>query len=70
MIPTPDHADGVKAWLKRLWPLVLLGGAFALVFAMGWQRYLTLAELADRRDSLRALIAAQPLLSLLAYIGI
>jgi uncharacterized membrane protein YdjX (TVP38/TMEM64 family) len=70
MIPTPDHADGVRAWLKRLWPLVLLGGAFALVFAMGWQRYLTLAELADRRDSLRVLIAAHPLLSLLAYIGI
>jgi uncharacterized membrane protein YdjX (TVP38/TMEM64 family) len=63
-------AAGASAWLKRLWPLLLLVAAFALVLAMGWQRYLTLAELAARRDALRALIADHPLLSLIAYIGI
>jgi uncharacterized membrane protein YdjX (TVP38/TMEM64 family) len=70
MTPTPDHADSTTTWLKRLWPLALLGGAFALVFAMGWQRYLTLEELAARRDALHALIAGHPLLSLLAYIAL
>jgi len=70
MAASPDRADSIKTWLKRLWPLVLLGCAIALVFAMGWQRYLTLAELAARRDALRLAIAEQPLLSLLAYVGI
>ena len=47
----------VRAWLKRLWPLVLLG-AGALVFAMGWHRYLTLQELAENRQTLRGLMDA------------
>ncbi len=70
MTTAPDHADSIRTWLRRLWPLLLLAGAFALVFAMGWQRYLTLAELAARRDALRLAIAEHPLLSLLAYVGI
>ena len=70
MATTPDRADGITVWLKRLWPVLLLAAAFGLVFAMGWQRYLTLAELAARRDALRAAIADHPLLSLLAYIAI
>ena len=48
----PERADGVTVWLKRLWPVLLLAAAFGLVFAMGWQRYLTLAELAARREAL------------------
>ncbi len=70
MATTQERADGFTVWLKRLWPVLLLVAGFGLVFAMGWQHYLTLAELAARRDALRAAIAAHPLLSLLAYVGI
>jgi uncharacterized membrane protein YdjX (TVP38/TMEM64 family) len=58
------------SWLKRLWPLLLLFGACAFVFAMGWDRYLTLEELAGRRVELRDLIAAYPVWSLLAFIAL
>jgi uncharacterized membrane protein YdjX (TVP38/TMEM64 family) len=64
------HASQAGAWLRRFWPLLLLVGACAFVFAMGWQRYLTLQELADRRLQLSSLIAEYPVLSVLAYIGL
>jgi uncharacterized membrane protein YdjX (TVP38/TMEM64 family) len=70
MAAAPDQADSTRAWLKRLLPLALLAGACALVFVMGWQRYLTLEELAARRDALRALIALHPVTSLFAYMAI
>lgn len=65
-----QHASQAGAWLKRFWPLLLLIGAFAFVFAMGWQRHLTLEELANRRAELSALIAEYPVLSVLAFIGL
>ena len=63
-------ASQAGAWLKRFWPLLLLVGACAFVFAMGWHRYLTLDELAARREQLSALIAAHPVLSILAYMAL
>jgi uncharacterized membrane protein YdjX (TVP38/TMEM64 family) len=64
------RASQAGAWLKRFWPLLLLLGAFVFVLAMGWQRYLTLEELAARRGELSALIAAHPALSLLAFVAL
>jgi uncharacterized membrane protein YdjX (TVP38/TMEM64 family) len=64
------HANRAIGWLKRLWPLFLLLGTCAFVLAMGWHRYLTLEELAARRDDLRALIILHPLLSIIAFIGL
>ena len=58
------------AWLKRFWPLLLLLGACAFVFAMGWHRYLTLEELASRRGQLSDMIAAHPVVSIVAFIAI
>jgi uncharacterized membrane protein YdjX (TVP38/TMEM64 family) len=58
------------AWLKRLWPLALLIAGTALVLAMGWQSYLSLESLAENRDSLRAFIAANMLLALVAFIAL
>ena len=57
-------------WLKRLWPLFLLLGACGFVLAMGWHRYLTLEQLAARRDGLRAFIAAYPFWSVIAYVAL
>jgi uncharacterized membrane protein YdjX (TVP38/TMEM64 family) len=65
-----QRARGSAAWLKRLWPLLLLLAAGGLVLAMGWQRYLTLQELADNRRALRGLIDANMLLSLFAFIAL
>ena len=57
MAVADDKQASALGWLKRLWPLLLLLAAMALVFAMGWHRYLTLQELVERREALRASIA-------------
>jgi len=70
MIDAPAKSESPLSWLKRLWPLLLLVAAMAVVIAMGWHRYLNLEELADRRDQLRAAIAANTPLALLVFIGV
>jgi uncharacterized membrane protein YdjX (TVP38/TMEM64 family) len=65
--PQAQAAQGLRAWVKRLAPLILLLAVAAFIIAMGWHRYLTLEELAGRRESLRAYIADAPLLSLAVY---
>ena len=57
-------------WLKRLWPLLLLLATTGLVFALGWHRYLTLQELVDRREALRAAITGHTLMALLIFMAI
>jgi uncharacterized membrane protein YdjX (TVP38/TMEM64 family) len=66
----PNGAQGVTPWLKRLWPLIALIAATALVVTMGWHRYLSLEVLAENRETLRAYIAANMLLSLLAFVAL
>jgi hypothetical protein len=68
MTVAPARLDGAQSWFKRLLPLLFLAAAVALVLAMGWQHYLTLNELAYRRNALQAAIDSYPLLTLLAYI--
>lgn len=70
MANAPDKDTSKLAWLKRLWPLLFLIAATTLVLAMGWHRYLTVQELALRREALRAAIADHTLLALLAFMGI
>jgi uncharacterized membrane protein YdjX (TVP38/TMEM64 family) len=70
MTDAPPKGGTTLTWLKRLWPLLLLVAAMAVVFAMGWHRYLTLEELAARRDQLRAAIAANTPLALLVFMGV
>ncbi|QLQ12511.1 MAG: TVP38/TMEM64 family protein [Brevundimonas sp.] len=54
--------------LRRFLPLLLLLGAMALVFAMGWNRYLSLATIQTHGAELRALVAEHYVLTLLALI--
>ena len=70
MAAAAPSKDTALAWLKRLWPLLLLLAGMAFVFAMGWQRYLTLQELVDRREALRAAIAGHTVLAALAFMAI
>ena len=70
MAVAEDKQASALGWLKRLWPLLLLLAAMALVFAMGWHRYLTLQELVERREALRASIAGHTVLAILAFMAI
>lgn len=52
--------------LKRFLPLLVLVAMIALIFGMGWNRYLSLDTLRDHGDALRALTARHYGLALLA----
>jgi uncharacterized membrane protein YdjX (TVP38/TMEM64 family) len=65
-----EKRQGAVAWLKRLWPLLLLVAAGVFVFIMGWQKYLSLENLAENREALRAFIDANMALALLAFVAL
>lgn len=65
-----DMTRGAANWLRRLWPLLLLVGIGSLIVAMGWHRYLTLEQLAQNRESLRAMIANNYALALAAFTAV
>ena len=52
--------------VKRFVPLLLLVCAIALIFGMGWNRYLSLDTLRDHGEDLRAFTARNSLMALLA----
>lgn len=52
--------------IKRFLPLILLACVVALIFGMGWNRYLSLDTLRDHGEDLRAFAEANYLLALLA----
>lgn len=56
--------------LRRFVPLLLLLALMALVFGMGWNRYLSLATIQTHGADLKALVAENYILVLLALIGI
>jgi uncharacterized membrane protein YdjX (TVP38/TMEM64 family) len=68
MTQATDKARGATAWLKRLWPLIVLVAAMAFVFAMGWHHYLSIQTLAENRQALRALMGANLVLSLALFV--
>jgi uncharacterized membrane protein YdjX (TVP38/TMEM64 family) len=51
--------------LKRFLPLILLAAMIALIFGMGWNRYLSLDTLRDHGGDFRAFTAENYILSLL-----
>jgi len=56
--------------LKRLWPLVLIAAAIALLFATGWNRYLSLDALRENEQALRAVVAQNLILALGLFVGL
>ena len=56
--------------LKKYLPLVILAGLIALVFAMGWHKYLSLSQIAENREALNTFVGANYVLAILAYLGI
>lgn len=61
----PQSGGGLKRWL----PLVLILSLMALVFAMGWHRYLSFQTIGTNYEALRAFIAANTAGALLLYMG-
>ena len=56
--------------IKRFLPLILLAGVIALIFAMGWNRYLSLDTLRDHGQSFRDFTADNYLVSLLILMAL
>jgi uncharacterized membrane protein YdjX (TVP38/TMEM64 family) len=53
--------------LKKLIPLIVLGGGIAAFFALGWDKYLTFDELRQNRETLTAFVAARPVESVALF---
>ena len=58
------------ARLKRFLPLIVLGAVIALIFGMGWNRYLSLDTIRDHGAEFRAFTADNYILSLLALMAV
>jgi len=56
--------------IRRFAPLIILAGVIALIFGMGWNRYLSLDTLRDHGQALRDFTADHWLLSLLALMAV
>ena len=54
--------------MRRWLPLAALVAALALVYATGLHRYLSLATLKEQREQLQTLVAAQPVVTAVAYV--
>lgn len=57
-------------FLKRAWPLLLIGGAIAALFATGANQYLSLEALRDNEAALRAYVADNLWLSLAIFVAL
>jgi uncharacterized membrane protein YdjX (TVP38/TMEM64 family) len=64
-LTAPRGRGGVPAWA----PLLLIVAGIALVFAMGWHRYLSFEQLKAQRAALTAFVAAQPLLAAAGFVA-
>lgn len=63
----PDPTVGAAPAWRRLWPVAVLLGALALVYASGLHRVLTFEALAEHRTLLLGWVAAEPLLAGTAF---
>ena len=62
----PDHAGPVRRWLPAAALLVLVGAGYAL----GLHRYISLAALAENRETLRTFVNGNLGLALLLYMAV
>lgn len=63
-VETPKEGSSL---LKRLLPLGVLVAVGALVVSQGWHQYLSIQTLAENRDALKAFLADNYLVAILAY---
>lgn len=67
-----ERADGEppRRSFTRYLPIAVVLAGLAIGYAMGWQRYLRLDTLIESRDTLKALVAANPLLAPLVFFAV
>lgn len=56
--------------IRRFLPLIVLAGVIALIFGMGWNRYLSLDTIRDHGQTFRAFTAENYVLALLALMAL
>ncbi len=56
--------------LRRFLPLIVLAGVIALIFGMGWNRYLSLDTIREHGQTFRALTAQHYILALLTLMAV
>jgi len=67
----PSAQAGCRRFpLRRLVPLIVIVGASALVFAMGWHRQLSFATLVRHHQSLQEFIATHEVAAVAAYVAL
>lgn len=64
----PEARHGTRLW--RYVPFGLILAGLVAFYAMGWHSYLTLSQLAESRETLRALVSAHPLFAPLAFVAV
>ncbi len=62
--------DRVPQALKRLWPLLLIGVAMAIVWQTGLHRYLSLEGLIENREALTRLVSGNLAVAVLGYVAV
>jgi uncharacterized membrane protein YdjX (TVP38/TMEM64 family) len=72
----PDHASVTQSagrerpWLRRLAPVAVVIVVMAVVFAMGWHRFLSLETLVRHRAAIEAFVAARCGLAIATFVAI
>jgi uncharacterized membrane protein YdjX (TVP38/TMEM64 family) len=66
----PAVDGGRKLSLRRLAPLLIIGGISAVALAMGWQRQISFESLVRHYEALRGFIAAHEVAALAAYVAL
>lgn len=72
MAETEQQAEGraTGSAVKKYLPLGVLCAVIALVFAMGWHRYLSLSSIAENREALQGFVSANYAGAILAYLAL
>jgi uncharacterized membrane protein YdjX (TVP38/TMEM64 family) len=68
--PVTQKADVARGGFGRWLPLLVIGGLMALVFAMGWQKYLSFKTVGLNYEYLKSFIAEHYVAAILAYAAI
>lgn len=68
--PTPDAGQKPRLTFARILPLLVLAGAVALVFAMGWQDYLRPRVIADSTDALQTFVVEHRYLAVALFMAV
>jgi len=67
---TQGAAQSGHSWLRRLAPVAAIVVVMALVFAMGWHRFLSLETLVRHRAAIESFVAARYGLAIAAFVAI